>query len=303
MERVALVTAGLSGLGKAITERLLEEGYRVAATTRKPSGIAAGASLSQRDRLLVARWHTDRPATDARLVAETLDRFGRLDALILNAGPYHRVPLKLADTPDAIFQSMLDGNLGASFRLMRAALPALRTCPHARIVTVGYVGAGAALGWPERGPYAAAKAGLAALTRTVAAEEREHGITANMVCPSDIRAGDKGRREGRGRGPVGGDVARLISFLLAETSDHLTGQVLDLAFAPASMAAKAGIAVPVPSRQRPRGSAVHPRGWSAPGRIEDARLCGDEWEYQVRIAELLAWIRESDLEAPGESQP
>lgn len=292
-----MVTAGLGGLGKAVTATLRKLGYRVVATTRHP-GQRDGPT--DRD-VWVARWDTGDPDTDTALVEETLGRYGRLDVLVLNAGPYHRTPLKVADTSDAVFHAMVEGNLTASFRLLRAALPALRVSGQGRVVTLGYVGAGQALGWPERGAYAAAKAGLAALTRTVAAEERQHGVTVNMICPSDIRTEDKDREDPCGDRPVGGDMARLVAFLIDPAAAHVTGQVLELSFRPGGSPVQAGILVPVPSQARPLGSPVKPQGWSRPGIVREARLAGDEWEYEVEAGDLRAWLPERRLAPPDGS--
>jgi 3-oxoacyl-[acyl-carrier protein] reductase len=293
--RVALVTAGTTGLGRAITESLVRAGYGVVATSRRSVSEVERNGSREDGQPVVVRWDSAERATDQAVVDAALFYFGRLDAVVLNAGPYHRTPVSIAETSDAVFAAMLEGNLTASFRLIRTALPVLRAGLHPRVVTVGYVGAGGALGWPQRGAYAAAKAGLAALTRTLAEEERHCGVTANMVCPSDIRAHDKIRSETSPDRPVGADVARLIGFLLDPDSDHVTGQVLELAFAPGSGPAQAGIAIPVPARQRPVGSTVHPRGWATPVRVEEARLEGDEWTYRVAMDGMTAWVGERDL--------
>ena len=292
-----MVTAGLKGLGAAITAALAKRDYRVVATTRDPSRRPAPAA--DRGRIEVARWDTQDPETDAALVHDTLGRFGRLDVLVLNAGPYHAEPLRVADTPDEVFRAMLDGNLTASFRLLREALPALRQSGRGRVITMGYVGAGAATGWPDRGAYAAAKSGLAALTRTLAAEERMYGVTVNMICPSDIRSKDKGRHAPGLDRPVGGDVARLVAFLADPAQSHVTGQVMELAFPVGGSAVDAGIAMPVPARARPVGAEVRPRGWSRAGRIRNARLAGSRWEYEVEAGELRAWVTEEALGPPG----
>ncbi len=295
VERVALVTAGTTGLGRAITKTLLRAGYGVVATSRRVAADEDPDPPGKDGHLLVARWDSSDRDTDPAVIEEALLHFGRLDALVLNAGPYHRTPVSVADTSDGVFAAMLEGNLSAPFRLIRAALPTLRAGSHPRVVTVGYVGAGSALGWPQRGAYASAKAGLAALTRTLAEEERHRGVTANMVCPSDIRTHDKTSTEPTPDRPVGADVARLIRFLLDPEADHLTGQVLELAFAPGSGAAQAGVAIPVPARQRAVGSVVRPNGWPTPVPVEEARLDGDEWRYRVRTGDTTAWVGERDL--------
>jgi 3-oxoacyl-[acyl-carrier protein] reductase len=102
-----------------------------------------------------------------------------------------------------------------------------------RIITIGYDRVETAPGWIYRSAFAAAKTGVASLTRTIAIEEAENGITANMVCPGDIinewkesNIEDAIGTSRIGRKGTGEDIARVIAFLIDEKSDLITGSVI-----------------------------------------------------------------------------
>ena len=166
---VVLITGASRGIGAAAARQLLAKGCRVAAASRSRDGITsamANASPSD-DTLLVLTGDVARPEDGRRWVADTLARFGRLDALVNNAGVL--APLaRLADAEPADWHANLAVNLLGPFYLAQAAIPPLReTC--GRIVNIS---SGAALksivGWSA---YCVAKAGLNHLTRLLAAEE------------------------------------------------------------------------------------------------------------------------------------
>lgn len=108
--------------------------------------------------------------------------------MINNAGPYIFERKKLADYTDDEWYGMLEGNLSAVFHLFKAVIPIMRKQQFGRIITYGFQGAAHAPGWLHRSAFGAAKVGLASLTKTIAIEEAEFGITANMVCPETLSA-------------------------------------------------------------------------------------------------------------------
>ncbi|MCL6597562.1 MAG: SDR family oxidoreductase [Alicyclobacillus macrosporangiidus] len=233
--RTALVTSGAGGLGFAVVRTLLESGWDVCFTYR--------TSLAQAERLAVlARergrrvWFAQADLLDRAQVSDVVAKFlsecSAIDAFVHNFGPFVFERIPLAAYTDEMWTRMMDGNLNNFFWIYRALIGGMRARGFGRIVTVGYDGAGEAAGWRHRSAYAAAKSALASLTRSIAREERDFGITANMVCPGDIRGENKERmiREvppgPRGdRPPVGEDVARLIAFLCHEDSQQLNGTV------------------------------------------------------------------------------
>ncbi|GGJ06678.1 putative oxidoreductase YtkK [Alicyclobacillus cellulosilyticus] len=236
--RVAFVTSGARGLGHATVRALFAAGWDVFFTFGKSEQEAANL-IAEAERLGrragcrrtdLFNPHQVRAALHA---CEAL--FGRVDAVVHNFGPFVFERVALADYTDDMWRMMADGNLTNFFWLYRDAVPGMRARRFGRFVTLGFDGAGRAAGWAWRAPYAAAKSALASLTRSIAREEREHGITANMVCPGDIRGEAKMQRiveaprgpDGR-RLPVGEDVGRVVAFLCSEESAYINGTVIEV---------------------------------------------------------------------------
>jgi 3-oxoacyl-[acyl-carrier protein] reductase len=240
--RVAFVTGAAKGLGHATVRALLEAGWDVFFTygrsAKEAQALSEMAAALGRRAEGVSVNLFDR-ADCERAVALCLERFQRVDALIHNFGPFIFERIPLADYSDEMWSRMIDGNLTNFVWLYRALVPGMRERRFGRIVTYGYDGAAEAAGWAGRAAYAAAKAGLAALTRSIAREERDYGITANMVCPGDIRGMHKMQRirdvkdEGSCANPavrpvVGEDVARVIVFLCHPDSQQINGSITEI---------------------------------------------------------------------------
>ncbi|AEH46883.1 SDR family oxidoreductase [Parageobacillus thermoglucosidasius] len=240
--RHALITAGAKGLGRKVTELLLERGYSVTVNYR--SDETAVQSLQQKyahldERLQFVRGDVTKKEDLFALVDAALDRFGRIDFLINNAGPYIFERKKLADYTEDEWYEMIEGNLSAVFHLLKKTIPVMRKQRFGRIITYGFQGAAEAPGWLHRSAFSAAKVGLVSLTKTIALEEAEFGITANMVCPGNI-VGEmkeatiahsrliKDAETPIGRSGTGEDIARVIAFLCEEDSDMITGAVIDV---------------------------------------------------------------------------
>lgn len=228
--RHAFITAGTKGLGQAVTKRLLAEGWHVSALHRSQADFA-------HERLTLFKADvTDRnDLIDA--VRRAIDKHGRIDALILNAGPYIFERKRLVDYTDTEWDEVITGNLTASFWLLREVLPYMRKQNFGRIITYGFPESATAPGWVCRSAFAAAKSGMVSLTKSVALEEAEHGITANMVNPGNIIGDNKTKMIAEsgpdentpvGRSGTGEDIARTISFLLDQKSGMITGAVIDV---------------------------------------------------------------------------
>jgi 3-oxoacyl-[acyl-carrier protein] reductase len=284
--RVALVTAGARGLGRAIADGLRDQGYRVAVTTRQPDPAISDWARGRDGRpdVLVLRWDPLAPDSRPDPVETVLDRLGRCDVLVNNAGPYVWEPIAVGETPDDLFSAMFVGNLTAPFRLIRRVLPAMRAARYGRIVNVGFVGAGQAAGWAQHGAYAAAKAALASLTRTVALEEARWGITCNMVCPSDIKGPAKEAPQGSGPEPTGGDVAHVVRFLLDERSRFLTGQVVELSFGAGWAPVPGSTSRPLAETVLPVGTPVWVPAWGEQAVVRQSRIEDGEVWYRLEGA-------------------
>jgi 3-oxoacyl-[acyl-carrier protein] reductase len=240
--RHALITAGAKGLGRKVTEKLLDKGYSVTVNYRSDEN--AVQSLKEKyshisDRLQFVKGDVTKKDDLYHLVDEAYNRFGRIDFLINNAGPYIFERKKLADYEDDEWYEMIEGNLSAVFHLFKKTIPIMRKQRFGRIITYGFQGAESAPGWLHRSAFSAAKVGLVSLTKTIAVEEAEHGITANMICPGNILGEMKEAtiaysRQFKdtmtpiGRSGTGEDIARVVAFLCEEDSDMVTGTVIEV---------------------------------------------------------------------------
>src|SRR5712671_304994 len=176
--KVVLVTGANGGLGSYVTQAFLDAGATVVGASRK---IQQSDFNSPAFTALLAEIST---ATGATSLAESVvARFGRLDVVAHTVGGFAGGQ-SIAETDDATFQRMFDLNLNSTFYLLRAALPAMRKTGNGRIIAIG---SRAALEpGPGVGAYSASKAALVSLIRTVAAENEDVGITANVILPGTI---------------------------------------------------------------------------------------------------------------------
>ncbi len=230
---VAIVTGGASGIGAAITRRLLRDGARVAVFDLDPDDAPDGARGIRVD-----------VVDDASVragVAEVLETWGRLDVVVNNAGIGAQGTVE--DNPDAEWWRVLDVNLLGAVRVCRAALPALRESPAAAIVNTGSIVATAGL--PQRALYSASKAAVLGLTRAMAADHLAEGIRVNCVHPGTAdtpwigrlleRAADPEAeraaleaRQPHGRLVTPEEVAGAVAYLASPSSGSTTGTQLSV---------------------------------------------------------------------------
>jgi 3-hydroxybutyrate dehydrogenase len=170
--RAALVTGAASGIGRAIAERLVGDGWQVLGVDLEPDGPGEpyAADLTTRD--------GNRGAVEA-----ALERFGRLDAVIPNAGFQHVAPVE--EFPEDRWDAMVALLLTSPFLLARAAWPALRESGDGRFVPIASVHGLVAS--PFKTAYVSAKHGVLGLVKTLALEGAEDGILATAVCPGYVR--------------------------------------------------------------------------------------------------------------------
>ena len=241
--RHAVITAGTKGLGKKVTEAFLQNGYTVTITYFKDESAVARLKEEWKEHLhkiVFLQGDITEQLFIKQVVTKTMKCFGRIDCLINNAGPYVFERKKLVEYTDEEWQYIINGNLNSVFYLLKEVIPIMRKQHFGRIVNYGFQGANSSSGWIYRSAFSAAKVGLASLTKTIAYEEAEYGITSNMICPGDIAgemkeasiAESKDKKDNRktpiGRSGTGEDIARLILFLCNENSDLITGDVIEI---------------------------------------------------------------------------
>jgi len=242
--RVAIVTGGASGIGRAVAERLAADGCRVAvvdlngpqadSVAAAIGGLSIQADLSQREEC-------------RRVVDETVARWGRADILVNNAGFQHVSPI--ADFPEDVWEKLLAVLLTAPFLLTKYVWPHMAALGWGRVVNLSSIHGKVAS--PFKAGYVSAKHGLIGLTRTAALEGGGQGITVNAICPAYVRTplvesqiADQARNRGISADDVlfqvmlqpaaikrliePDEVAGLVAYLCSDAAAAVTGAAWDI---------------------------------------------------------------------------
>jgi 3-oxoacyl-[acyl-carrier protein] reductase len=238
VNRVALITGGSRGIGRGIAVRLAQEGARIAISYRS-NKTAAQHTLRQLQASGADCVAVETDVTDAaraeQLVQTVAERYGRIDIVVNNVGGFRWGALAESSLED--WQNIFSSNLSSVVYVSRASLPHMRKGRWGRIVNLGAVGAERAFGQAKISAYAAAKAAVVALSRSLALEEAKNGITVNVVNPSSIDEKELTLNEARrmrdarfpiGRPPTVEDVAAAVAFFVSEEAEYVTGQVVNV---------------------------------------------------------------------------
>jgi 3-oxoacyl-[acyl-carrier protein] reductase len=235
--RVAIVTGASRGIGRAIAQRLAGDGADVALVARSLDALAEtkrAVEASGRRALALALDIADAKAI-ADGVKRVVEEMGRLDIVVNNAGlTRDGLAMRMSDED---WDAVLDVDLKGVFLFCRAALRALLKSPAGRIVNISSIVG--MIGNAGQANYAAAKAGLFGLTRSLAKELGGRKVTANAVCPgfieTDMTNGLSAEIKQNslksiplGRFGTGDDVAALVAFLCSDAASYVTGTVVPI---------------------------------------------------------------------------
>jgi len=234
--RVVLITGAARGLGRATAERFLERGAQVAVNVRTTERAETLAQELGRN-AHPAPGDIRSAAIVRELVADIVQRFGRLDILVNNAAIASATRIEQLSEDE--WRATIDTNLTAAFLCIQAVVPAMKSQSRGRIVNVSSL-AGRSVSTLGGAHYTASKAGMLGLTRAAAKELGVHGITVNAVCPglfdtelTHANATSERLDAVSQNFPIARlgkpeEVADLICFLASESAGYITGASFDI---------------------------------------------------------------------------
>ena len=249
-DRVAIVTGGSRGIGRAITLALAREGAHVVVCARSADAVEQvcdEVAALGREAMPAIGDATDREYV-TRTVEETVRRFGRVELLVNNVGGTQPAPFQsLEDYDYGTWWKIVDLNLTSHFLFIRAVVPPMVDAGFGRIVSIGSLAgiAGAPFNWSP--PYCTSKSAVLGLIKQVALEFGPAGIRANAVVPSDVETErmdelgsesaypetvdemlERYRHEPLQRPGRAEEVADAVVYLTSEESSYVTGEVLNV---------------------------------------------------------------------------
>jgi NAD(P)-dependent dehydrogenase (short-subunit alcohol dehydrogenase family) len=237
-ERVAVVTGAARGIGAAIAQTLADAGFQIViADVDGPAGEKTAAQLAATGRVAVAvRTDISVVADTRRLIAATLERFGRLDVLVNNAGI---CPLSsIEEVTEDLFDRVVAVNLKGTFFVSQAAIQPFKEQRYGKIINIASIG-GKTGGMMPVAPYSATKAGVISLTKSFASYLAPYGVTVNAIAPGPVTTdltrdwpADRlaaiaeaipFKRLARPE-----DIAGVAAFLASDQASYMTGEIVDV---------------------------------------------------------------------------
>jgi len=222
-DKVVFTTGANGGLGSSVTRAFLKQGARVIGASLRIK--AADFPQPNFEAMMI---DFDKPDEIKRGVAKIVERHGRLDVLVHVLGGFAGGP-SIAETTDEMWEQMQNINLTAAFRAFRETIPHLRKSNSGRLIAIG--SQTAAQPQANLGAYVVSKAALAMLVQTVALENADAGLTANVILPGtmDTPTNRKSMPDADfSKWAKTDDVADLVLSLAGEQAKHLTGLAIPI---------------------------------------------------------------------------
>jgi 3-oxoacyl-[acyl-carrier protein] reductase len=251
-DKVAIITGGSEGIGKAAAHRMAAEGARVVIVARRPDVLKAAAEdieAATKGVVLPVQGDVSEPATISRVVKATLDNFGRIDILVNNAGVSMAKPFEAVSDED--WESDFSLKVWGAVRFIRAVIPEMRKAGGGRIINVTNLG-GRTPG-PSSMPTSISRAAGIAITKGLSKDLAKDNILVNTVCIGLIKSGQHERRYARqkqsnpnltldelyaesvkargvplGRVGEAHEAGDVIAFLASERASYLTGVAINI---------------------------------------------------------------------------
>jgi len=232
LQQVALITGGAKGIGRGIALDLAAHQWKIAFCYRTSEADAQSTATAIRNQGGEA-WpilcDVSDPDAAKSVVVQVEQKWGRIDALINGAGPYHRINL-LEETVDGWIE-MFDGNLHPIFYLAQAVAPGMKTRKTGRIINFSMANADQMISQPDVTAHYIAKAGVLILTRTLAKLLAPYGVTVNAISPGFIDSGSAPPGELASmtkRIPAGyigtvDDTVAAVRYLLSDDARYVNG--------------------------------------------------------------------------------
>jgi len=237
-DRVAIVTGGARGIGKAIVLTFIREGAKVALVDVDKGGLETPKNEIEKKRgeLLNISCDITKSSEVKEMVGQVKRSFGRIDILVNNAGIIRRGTIETVTEED--WDRVIEANLKGTFNCCKAVVDIMKQQGYGKIVNVSSIAGkmGDITSAPGYGP---SKAGVDALTKTLARQLAPHGINVNAVSPHAIETemsaqwSDERRKEIIASIPLGRlgkpeDVAEAVLFLVSDAASFITGEILDV---------------------------------------------------------------------------